>query len=146
MSFKGLIGSEATLRLVKDGKPMEGSFLEVENWKLDPEAEIMKADIIGEKFAKHRLRVDGWSFSFSVLNPTDDSMKLWIELVEAYEDNEEAPNIDVVVTERFVNPAVGTKTYVLGAATMMMNSHGGDRKEFVKDDWTGYAQRLRAVQ
>lgn len=139
------LGKHVSVEIIVTGQGglQGGSFRDVQDWELTPDAEIMKKGFSGRTLKKAQLDHNGYDFKFSTLKRDAKAQRIYMALVTAYKNFTAPPDITVVVTERYLTSPATSSTFVLKGVTMKMDSTGhGDAKDFEKTQWSGFAEDM----
>lgn len=136
-----LRGQETTLTVSVDGQVLGGSFTLVGDLKLNDVADKAQSDFLGESTSRWDYQHHGWTFSFTIQEQDNAAFNSVVApFVAADAAGNPFPNVVLIVTKRYRDPATPAETIKLsGGLVLTWDDHGfAGRKEYVKSTFSGF--------
>lgn len=140
-------GEEIAIRFVKDGTPMVGSWLKVQDFEVTPQQDLKETDFLGETETDYDRQHHGYGIAWTWHN-LDASLVAYLDEIVDAEANHQAPeDLRVQVMYSFRDPTKRplVVTYYNGVCRISSEGFRG-RKEYVETKCEGRYQKRKTQQ
>ncbi len=133
--------TESIVQITVDGKKQRGTFENIRNFSVTPDAELKKEQYAGEKRRRIDLIVNGYDLSFEAHESDDRWLKLWRRFEEADLNGARFPEVSLAITNNYRGES--PRTLVLhGNLVLKLDDYAGSSDEYNRTSWTGACQFL----
>lgn len=141
MSLK-MRGSEATIRIARDGVVQPGSMFKVTDFTATPRTDLVEDDYLGELETDIDIQHHGWDLGFTIDVQDEKAIELVEEIIGREQDQTSHPDITITVLYTFREPGARAKIAVYHGVFLKMDEESfGGRKEKVKGKFAGKCKK-----
>lgn len=140
-------GEEMAVRFIKDGTPMVGSWLKVQDLEVTPQMDLKESDFLGEPVTDYDRQHNGFGLAWT-WHVLDAELIAYLDEIVGNEANHQAPeDLRVQVMYSFRDPTKRpvVVTYYNGVCKISSEGFRG-RKEYVEVKCEGRYQLRKTIQ
>lgn len=137
---------ETSLRVAIDGQNLEGSFLKVVEYEINPEQKITKTQFCGEMFEDGDTDITGIGGRFKIHELKGDAEQLLDTLIANHKAHLAPPLVTLTEYKKYRGTGAGDRTNVYPSCMLicksMTKSSGGD---YIGSEWEFWVQDREAL-
>ena len=140
-------GSEQQVRLVIDGKTMDGSWLKVVKWQHTVLADETSTGYCGETYETNDQMLHGHHLTFSFHQMDDQQLAFVLDMQGRADDVGPPADVQIIVKEAYRDGSSRADILFSSNGVLTPSNRGaGSQKDYVAGDWSFKCQRISLIE